>query len=157
MQEAILLVKLMRFALQREQMFQCHEKFDSHELEELIRDQNLVSFVYPALVQFEDESFKVVAQHLEQEYNEELHRILVQQIEMDSLLDKLENKRMDCLPLKGYFMKNYYSESTFRSMTDFDVLLKEFDEKGLQVLMESIGYRVEEQGDEHHDVYIKKP
>ena len=156
MQEAILLVKLMRYAL-RQGEFQYDEKFDGAKLEELIRDQNLVSFVYPVLVQLKDERLEAVAQHLEQEYNEELHRVLVQQIEMESLLEKMENIGMDCLPLKGYFMKDYYSEPTFRSMTDFDVLLKEFDEKGIQVWMESIGYEVEEQGDEHHDVYVKKP
>ena len=38
------------------------------KLEKLIRDQNLVSFVYPALVQLQEENLKTVAQHLEQEY-----------------------------------------------------------------------------------------
>ena len=157
MREAKLLVKLMRYALQHEKKFQYDEKVDSKKLQELIRDQNLVSFVYPALVQLQEENLKTVAQHLEQEYNEELHRVLVQQIEMESILDKLENRGIDCLPLKGYFMKCYYAESTFRSMTDFDVLIKDFDEKKLQTLMENDGYEVEEQGDEHHDVYVKKP
>lgn len=156
MQEEILLVKLMRCALQQEQ-FDCKEDFDGSKLIELIKEQNLVSFVYPTLYQVNDEKIQFVVADLSQEYNEELHRILVQQIEMDNLLRELEQAKMDCLPLKGYFMKDYYIEQTFRSMTDFDVLLKNFDEKNIQVFMESLGYFVEEQGDEHHDVYLKKP
>lgn len=156
MQEAILLVKLMRYAL-RQDHFELNEEFDSAKLAELIREQNLVSFVYPALQCVNDERLRPIANDLAQEYNEELHRILVQQMEMESLLYELEKTQTECLPLKGYFMKDYYPESTFRSMTDFDVLIKDFDEKKIQVLMENIGYYVEEQGDEHHDVYVKKP
>ena len=156
MQEATLLVKLMRYAL-RQDHFELKEEFDSAKLAEMIRDQNLVSFVCPALQRIKDERLQSVANNLAQEYNEELHRILVQQMEMESLLYKLEDSQMDCLPLKGYFMKDYYPESTFRSMTDFDVLIREFDEKQIQALMENIVYCVEEQGDEHHDVYVKKP
>lgn len=157
MQEAILLVDLMRQALQQSKKIQCDEKFDSEKLEKLTRDQNLVSFVYPALMVQDDEICKRVVRNLTKDYNEELHRALVQQIEMENLVDAMEQKGFDCLPLKGYFMKNYYEESTFRSMTDFDVLINNFDEKKLQCFMEEIGYEVEEQGDEHHDVYIKKP
>ena len=156
MQETILLVKLMRQAL-RQETFQCDGEFNIVRLKELIRDQGLVSFVCPAMMQVGDEKIQLVARDLSQEYNEELHRALVQQIEMEDLLIRMEDMGMDCLPLKGYIMKNYYSEPTFRSMTDFDVLLKEFDEKKIQSWMESIGYVVEEQGDEHHDVYVKKP
>ena len=58
MREAKLLVKLMRYALQHEKKFQYDEKVDSKKLQELIRDQNLVSFVYPALVQLQEENFE---------------------------------------------------------------------------------------------------
>lgn len=146
----------MRYAL-RQGQFERKEDIDSAKLRELIREQNLVSFVCPALYSVDDEKLHAVALSLTQEYNEELHRILVQQLEMDSLLERLENSQIDCLPLKGYFMKNYYPESTFRSMTDFDVLLKAFDVKEMQAWMENIGYEVEDKGDEHHDVYVKKP
>ena len=54
-------------------------------------------------------------------------------------------------------MRDYYSDPTLRSMTDFDVLLKQFDEKQLKTWMESLGYEADHLGDEHHDVYIKKP
>ena len=100
MQETILLVKLMRQAL-RQETFQCDGEFNIVRLKELIRDQGLVSFVCPAMMQVGDEKIQLVARDLSQEYNEELHRALVQQIEMEDLLIRMEDMGMDCLPLKS--------------------------------------------------------
>lgn len=157
MREAILLVKLIRSSLQQRPESYSKDEFDSEALETLVRDQNLVSFLYPILSKQKEEVWVEIAKNLENDYNDELHRALVQGIEMQALLDKLEKRKMDCLPLKGYVMKEYYFEPTFRSMTDFDVLLRDFDTKEVQSWMESMGYSAKRLGDDHHDVYVKKP
>ena len=157
MQEIALLIELIRAILCQSDKLTYSKECDSTELMKMIRRQSLVSFCWPFIAKQDDDTWKLIAEQLENDYNKALHKALIQHIEIQSLLDDMEKREMDCLPLKGWIMKDYYSDPTLRSMTDFDVLLKQFDEKQLKTWMESLGYEADHLGDEHHDVYIKKP
>ena len=93
-------------------------------LAEQIEEQSLVTMLYPTIRGQAGEAWEALAARLKPVYDRELHRGLMQEYEIGALLDDLERDGIDCLPMKGWVMRQYYPDPLMRSMADFDVLLK---------------------------------
>jgi hypothetical protein len=79
-----------------------------------------------------------------------------QHIALEQLLEAFEENKILSIPLKGSLMKYLYPRPDMRLMADVDLLIKE--EQALQVknLIQTFGYTMHHQ-DQNHDVYYRKP
>ena len=130
---------------------------DLKNLAAMIRRQSLVTMVYPVILQQTDNNWTAIKEDLRPVYDCAIHKALVQEYEFQSLLDDMEKDGIDCLPMKGWIMRNYYPDPLMRSMGDLDVLIKDMDSHKMQEWIESKGYILENNKNPVHDEYQKPP
>ena len=53
----------------------------------------------------------------------------VQKYSIDEILDAFEKDKIDCVPLKGIYMKEFYPDSSLRTMSDLDIFYRQGDEE----------------------------
>ena len=156
--ETELLLQLMRAALCRpDSALDWLDGCSAPALAEQIEEQSLVTMLYPTIRGQAGEAWEALAARLKPVYDRELHRGLMQEYEIGALLDDLERDGIDCLPMKGWIMRQYYPDPLMRSMADFDVLLKEMDSQRMQKWMEARGYAPDHIEQSVHDTYRKPP
>ena len=130
---------------------------DMKKLAAMIGRQSLVTMVYPVIMQQTDDCWTTIREYLRPAYDREIHKGLVQEYEIQTLLDDMEKDGIDCLPMKGWIMRNYYPDPLMRSMGDLDVLIKDMDSQKMQRWMEARGYILENNTHPVHDEYKKPP
>lgn len=81
----------------------------------------------------------------------------VQLAERDNILSALQKEEIDCLPLKGCFLKEMYPKNEYREMADLDILIKKESQQRVMEVMESLGYKTKQFDVTVHDVYEKPP
>ena len=157
-QETEALLRLLRSALhQTDTPLEWIEECNVSVLAGMIENQCLVPMLYPVIQKQNGSAWKELAQRLKPIYDRELHRGLVQEYEIQSLLDDMEQDGIDCLPLKGWVMRNYYPEPLMRSMADLDVLIRDMDSLKMKKWMQAHGYTPEHIEQSVHDTYTKPP
>lgn len=82
---------------------------------------------------------------------------IVQLSERDTLLRSLQNAEIDCLPLKGCYLKEMYPRPEYREMADLDILIRKESQEKVKNIMEELGYQTEKYDGTVHDVYKKPP
>ena len=83
-------------------------------------------------------------------------REINQHFELQMIIDKFEEYKIENIPLKGSIIKNYYPSPDMRFLTDLDILFKNEKTEIVKETLLEIGYQIYEFG-EHHDVYVKEP
>lgn len=157
--ETRMLLVLMRRALQGE--WNGKIDFDPacnpEKLQDMIRRQSLAPMVYPVLKQQKGEPWDRLRAAIKPLYDRNVHCGLIQEYEIQNLLDGMERDGVDCLPMKGWILRDCYPQPLMRSMGDFDVLVRDTDCRRMQTWMESKGYTTVEAGQTFHDEYCKAP
>ena len=69
----------------------------------------------------------------------------------------MEASGIDCLPMKGWVIRNDYPDPLMRSMTDFDVLIRDLNSRRMKDWMEARGYKPDHIEQPVQDCYWKKP
>lgn len=157
-QETEALLRLLRSALHQTDIpLEWIEECNVSVLADMIENQCLVPMLYLVIQKQNGSAWKELAQRLKPIYERELHRGLVQEYEIQSLLDDMEQNGIDCLPLKGWVMRNYYPEPLMRSMSDLDVLIRDMDSLKMKKWMQAHGYIPEHIKQSVHDTYMKPP
>jgi hypothetical protein len=122
----------------------------------LIRRQHLTNLVYPLVMKTPE--LQALRVQLEKDYLIQIPKITNQQLEMQKWLDAADEKGLDCIPLKGFLLRQLYPSPLARSMTDLDILIRDMDRADVRQWMESIGYQAEETNElSHHDNFVKHP
>lgn len=158
-QETRMLLLLMRAALHRqwEREIAFISDCDQDRLQEMIVRQSLVTMVYPVVKRQKGEQWEQLRARMKPLYDQAIRCGLIQEYEIQTLLDEMERDGLDCLPMKGWIMRDYYPEPLMRSMGDFDVLVRETDTGKLRRWMEQKGYQPVAIGNKVHDEYRKPP
>lgn len=82
----------------------------------------------------------------------------VQLSERDSVISALQRAGIDCLPLKGFFLKEMYPRPEYREMADLDILIRPETEKAVEQVMAANGYIIKKNNEQSaHCVYSKPP
>ncbi len=81
----------------------------------------------------------------------------IQLSERSSIIETLQKNEIDCLPLKGCFLKEMYPHTDYREMADLDILIRKEDQARVKEVMESLGYHTKMYDSTNHDVYDKPP
>lgn len=82
---------------------------------------------------------------------------MVQLLERDHVLKTLRLAEIDCLPLKGCFIKAMYPKADFREMADLDILIRRESQEKVRKIMEELEYNTYLYDKGVHDVYKKPP
>ena len=155
--EGLVLTRLVSMALHGVEEMPFPQECNAEKLQEIIYKQQLSSMVWPVISRQKDDRWKQLAQRMDKGYQQLVLKSLTQKFEIDALKEAMEQEGMDCLPLKGPIMQNYYPDPTYRSMGDFDVLLKDFDRDRVKAFMLAQGYDFGDANEDYHDSYFKKP
>ena len=62
---------------------------------------------------------------------------------INALLESFESNGVDCMPLKGYILKNMYPSTEMRDMCDVDILIHTKDFEKANKLMQNNGFKFE--------------
>ena len=157
--EIYTLLRLIRAALHPDanQTVELNAECDAEKLASIIVRQSLVTLVYPVIARQTADGWQPAREKLKPVYEQEIHKGLVQEYEIQTLLDDLEKDGIDCLPMKGWVMRRFYPDPLMRSMSDFDLLIRDMDSRQMESWMKKQGYTPEHVDQETHDVYYKPP
>ena len=78
-----------------------------------------------------------------------------QEVEVLSILNTFEERKIGCMPLKGYIIKNLYPSVDMRTMCDCDILIKPENLDEAERIMRELGFNEREEGG--HDISFRKP
>lgn len=150
------LIDLVRSALLGEKVTLLPQECSVEALGKLIRMQHLTNLVYPVISK--DPQLKPLAMQLERDYLIQIPKVANQDFEIKNWLDAADAKGLDCIPLKGFLLRQLYPTPMMRSMTDMDVLIRDMDRQDVRRWMEGMGYVAEATHElSHHDNYKKQP
>lgn len=155
--EGEILLRLLKAALGTAEAIPYPRECEGEMLIKLIDHHRLKALLYPVISSQQDEGWKPVAESLKKDFHRSVKRSLTQEYEIGKLLDEMEKAGIDCIPLKGWILRNLYPDPVLRSMADFDVLVKDYDSGVMQGWMEAQGYTADQVGAGHHDNFLKKP
>ena len=157
--ETEMLLRLMRAALHQEfeTPIPWETGCDAEKLNVLIRRQSLVTMVYPVIARQSGDGWESLREGMKDFFARETHRSITQEYEIGWLLDEMEASGIDCLPMKGWVIRNYYPDPLMRSMTDFDVLLREVEHDKMLAWMKTRGYNRVKMVRQYDDEYEKPP
>lgn len=97
-----------------------------------------------------------IMKKLHQTWERGMAREAVQHFSLEELLAAFEEQGVDCLPLKGALLKQFYPRPDIRRMADLDILYRKEQEEVVDRVLVSLGY-VCDHKDNHHNVYFRKP
>lgn len=97
-----------------------------------------------------------IMKKLHQSWERGMAREAVQHFSLEELLESFEEQGIDCLPLKGALMKQFYPRPDIRKMADLDILYRREQEDAVDKILKSKGY-VCDHKDNHHNVYFRRP
>ncbi|MBO5375054.1 MAG: nucleotidyltransferase family protein [Clostridia bacterium] len=112
----------------------------------------LVSYAIPKVVPCVPEE---IASSFDRLKRAGIAREVNQDIELELLLTKFREAKIDIMLLKGTIIKHLYRLPDMRSMCDLDMLIKYEDLDKIDALMRELGYI--ERVDSDHDVSYRKP
>ena len=154
--EKELLIEIIKLSLRPSGNIHFPDGLDILELAKIIKRQHIELLVYPGLSKQSDEKCLELAKLLESRYHNLLFKSVVQENEIENLLQCMEKEKIETLPLKGWIMRRYYPDPSMRIMTDFDILIRDFNEQKMKKFMEDRGFEIKSIGISNHDVYVKK-
>ncbi len=128
---------------------------DYRELLDLARKHQVYNIIFPAI-----SSLEGVPDEEKSEFRDysmsELKRMLVINNEREIILEKLTEKGIRYMPLKGLILKAYYPKESMRQMSDNDILFDEENRDAVAEIMKECGYKSTATG-ENSDDYFKEP
>lgn len=92
---------------------------------------------------------------LRSHYYGALKQSLLQDHDGQHILERLRSEGFDCLPLKGWEMRELYPDQTMRQMADLDILVRPYDHKRIRSVMEALGFSGDAESAWKHDDYRK--
>ena len=83
------------------------------------------------------------------------YKTVLVQAEKDRIFQRLREKKIWHMALKGAVIKDWYPRVGMRECVDLDILFDPQYETEVKDVMLALGYQVESYGGGHHDIYIK--
>lgn len=80
-----------------------------------------------------------------------------QEAEINKLVKLLEEQKIPAVLLKGWYLKQFYPRSDLRAMADYDIFIRNCDEKKIHNLLKDKNYSVVAFGGKKDNVYKKEP
>ena len=134
------------------------EPEDIKETVNMIRRSGILLTVYPAVKALAAEgsaSAAAVEQLLRDKYMASLRQAMLQDYEGRQVIGALNEAGIDCVPLKGWVLRELYPERTMRQMADLDIIVRDYKYSTLKKLFEKLGFAAESESSWKHDSFKK--
>jgi|GEM_PF-5891828 len=144
------------------EILQTMEEVDVNALASYVIGQRLTVMVYDRVSELIEKGETAAAGYgrlealkgrLERDYYTQMRLALYQDEGFAKAIDALTEAGSDCMPLKGWEERKIYPGRIMRSMTDLDILIRDFDQERLCKVMEELGYTIDEITGEKHEVF----
>ena len=131
------------------------QEVDYSALLSLARKHQIYNIIFP-LIQ-DDPNMPDEYKTKFRNYNlSEISRMLIINNERNEIFERLDEKGIKYMPLKGLILKNYYPLESMRQMSDNDILFDDTHRDEVALFMKELGYKAIATG-ENSDDYHKPP
>ena len=133
------------------------EDLDRNRFISLAYANSVIGPVYAGLEKLAQEELEPLKKALRRLYGPTFARTINQDEEGRKLLDAFEAAGLDCIPLKGMDIRQLYADPMLRSMTDLDLLVRDYAFDKICAIMTDLGYQSEGKSNWKHGSFIKAP
>ena len=130
---------------------------DPEKLRNLALRHDVVLAVYAALDGVEEPVLRKLKKSLKSLYAPRFAKSVNQSAEGEELLRAFEEEGIDCVPLKGWRLRQFYADPLNRSMNDLDILVRGYEHRRMKRIMQSLGFEGESLSAWKHENYKKAP
>lgn len=135
---------------------------DPYDIVKIILHNRILLTVYPALkaqASRQDSNVENTAakllRYLHSYMLPDIGRTTLQDYEGNRILEALSGAGLDCIPLKGWELRNYYPERIMRHMCDLDILVRPYEYSKIRDIMEGLGFSASHESSWKHDNFTK--
>lgn len=131
---------LLKCALKNEQPAEAPDEIDFAQIFEISCRHDVENLTFLSIDQLETKIDDALYFLWQQAYFKRLKYCTLQDMALEELIEVFTGKGIDCMPLKGSVIKNYYPNPDLRSMGDIDFLVREQNRQIIRDIMHSLGY-----------------
>lgn len=113
---------------------------DFEAIFELAKKQDVENIVFLSIDQLEKTIDSNLYSVWQEAYYKRMKYSAFQDMALEELIQTFTSKGIDCMPLKGSVIKNYYPSPDLRCMGDIDFLVREQNRQVVRDIMHSLGY-----------------
>lgn len=129
-------------------------KIDLRVMFNMAKSHSMSNLIYYA---FKDKNISSnIKEFIYKQHMASLYRQALISNEGKCVFKSLSNNNMEVMPLKGWYVKEYYPSEDMRPMSDIDVLFYIKDIENIENIMKNMGYNLRK-GDENHYIFEKPP
>lgn len=132
------------------------EEADSLTVSRIIQSNGILATVYPLLENSSFPQTKFIASRLSKKFYASLRQSLLFDAEGKQIEKTFDVDSIDYIMLKGWVLRNLYPNATMRSMSDIDILIKDYDYKKLKLTMGRLGFEAWPETSWMHDIFKKE-
>lgn len=131
---------LLKCSLKTEQPKEPPEGIDFNVILEISKRHDVENLVFLSVEKLKNQPSKELFEEWQELYYKDQKRCLFQDMALEELIEAFTKAGIDCMPLKGSVIKNYYPNPDLRSMGDIDFLVREQNRQVVRDIMHSLGY-----------------
>ena len=143
---------LVKAFLNSEEINEPNSDIDWHSVYKYSCEQSLYNLFYSALVKLNNKPCEQIMAKLKSKYKRSLMKYTNNNFEAKQTVELIASNAIKVMPLKGYFIKEYYLHPEFRYVSDLDIITEDF-EKTTSLLLNN-GYELVKD-DLHHMILMK--
>lgn len=128
---------------------------DFEAIFELAKKQDVENIVFLSIDQLENNIDSNLYSIWQEAYYKRMKYSAFQDMALEELIEAFTKAGIDCMPLKGSVIKNYYPSPDLRSMGDIDFLVREQNRQVVRDIMHNIGYEDDILDDGQVDAFKK--
>lgn len=128
---------------------------DFEAIFELAKKQDVENTVFLSVDQLENKIDSNLYNIWQEAYYKRMKYSAFQDMALEELIEAFTKAEIDCMPLKGSVIKNYYPNPDLRSMGDIDFLVREQNRQVVRDIMHNIGYEDDILDDGQVDAFKK--
>ena len=113
---------------------------DFEAIFELAKKQDVENIVFLSIDQLENNIDSNLYSIWQEAYYKRMKYSAFQDMALEELIEVFTKAGIDCMPLKGSVIKNYYPSPDLRCMGDIDFLVREQNRQVVRDIMHSLGY-----------------
>lgn len=151
------LVKLLACALTKQQAPEKPEDLQWETLFRLAKSHGIETMAYDSIEKLSARPGETLWNQWKNSRQANIAKNMVQRTERDAILNALEERGVDAMPLKGSLLIEMYPSPEQRQMSDLDILIRNDQREQVSQILPELGYEVERYEITNEDTYSKKP
>lgn len=131
---------LLKCGLKTEKPEESPVGIDFEAIFKLAKKQDVENIVFLSIDQLENNIDSNLYSIWQEAYYKRMKYSAFQDMALEELIEVFTKAGIDCMPLKGSVIKNYYPSPDLRCMGDIDFLVREQNRQVVRDIMHSLGY-----------------